>query len=285
MKHKKDKNPIVSVLLPVYNAGKYLQESVESILRQTYTVFELLVLDDGSTDGCTDFLNHIIDERVHLIKRKHNYIATLNYGLSIARGRYIARMDADDKMFPTRLEEQVAVLEADKNIMICASYMQRMGGGDVYNSGLKGKIDPFAHILLLGNFIAHPTVMLRTDYFRAHQLKYRPKYIYAEDYKLWSDIACLDGVLYIIPKPLLEYRISEGQVSRVHNQQQIETAGRIRNELLNFLIKKKSHCYTEHLKMLFKACALLNKDKLLGDEYIFYGYYKIFSRIYAEDEH
>lgn len=75
--------------------------------------------------------------------------------------------------------------------------------------------------------------MLRTDYLRAHQLKYRPKYIYAEDYKLWSDIACLDGVLYIIPKPLLEYRISEGQVSRVHNQQQIETAGRIRNELFN----------------------------------------------------
>lgn len=233
MKHKKDKNPLVSVLLSVYNAGKYLQESVESILRQTYTMFELLVLDDGSTDGCADFLNHIIDERVHLIKRKHNYIATLNYGLSIARGRYIARMDADDKMFPTRLEEQVAVLEADKNIMICASYMQRMGGGDVYNSGLKGKIEPFAHILLLGNFIAHPTVMLRTDYLRAHQLKYRPKYIYAEDYKLWSDIACLDGVLYIIPKPLLEYRISEGQVSRVHNQQQIETAGRIRNELFN----------------------------------------------------
>lgn len=69
MKHKKDKNPLVSVLLSVYNAGKYLQESVESILRQTYTMFELLVLDDGSTDGCADFLNHIIDERVHLIKR------------------------------------------------------------------------------------------------------------------------------------------------------------------------------------------------------------------------
>ena len=270
----KNKIPKVSVLLPVYNAGLYLQDSIESILKQTYTEFELLILDDGSTDGCTDFLNQIADERIHLVKRNHNYIATLNYGLSIASGRYIAWMDADDKM-----------LEADKNIMICASYMKRMGGEEVYNSGVKGKVNPFAHILLLGNFIAHPTVMLRTDYLRAHQLKYSPKYIYAEDYKLWSDIACLDGVLYIIPKPLLEYRISEGQVSRVHNQQQTETAGRIRNELLNCLIKKKSHCYVEHLKKLFKTYALLNEDNLLDDEYIFYGYYKIFSRIFAEDEH
>lgn len=234
--------PVVSILLPVYNAGKYLQESVESILTQTYTSFELLILDDGSTDGCTDFLNDIADNRIRLIKRMHNYIATLNYGLSIARGRYIARMDADDKMFPTRLEEQVKVLEADKNIIICASYMQRMGEEEVYDSsGLKGIINPFADILSRGNFISHPTVMLRTDYIHSHQLKYRPEYIYAEDYKLWSDIACLGGTLYIIPKPLLEYRISESQVSHVHHQQQLETAERIRNELLNFLIKKKSH--------------------------------------------
>lgn len=282
---KKIHIPVVSVLLPVYNAGTYLQESVTSILNQTFTFFELLILDDGSTDGCTDFLNHIPDKRIHLIKRKHNYIATLNKGLSIARGKYIARMDADDKMLPTRLEEQVAVLEANENIVMCASYMQRMGGNEVYNSGLEGKIQPFAHILLLGNFISHPTVMLRTDYLRTYLLKYREKYIYAEDYKLWAEIACLGGILYIIPKPLLEYRISDGQVSRVHNQQQLETAARIRNELLNFLIKNKSHDYKAHLKKLFNAYALLNEDNLLEDEYIFYGYYKIFSHIFAENEH
>lgn len=281
----KNKTPIISVLLPVYNAGTYLQESVESILRQTYSVFELLVLDDGSTDGCTDFLNQIADERIHLIKRNHNYIATLNYGLSIARGRYIARMDADDKMFPTRLEEQAAVLEADKNIMVCASYMKRMGGEEVYNSGLKGIVNPFAHILLLGNFIAHPTVMLRTDYLRSYQLKYRSKYIYAEDYKLWSDIACLGGSLYVIPKPLLEYRISESQVSRVYNQQQLETTSRIRNEILKFLIKNRSKDYTAHIKKLYNAYALLNEDNLLDDGHIFYSFYQIFSRILAEDEH
>ena len=275
-------NPIVSVLLPVYNAEKYLQESVESILKQTYTSFELLILDDGSTDGCTDFLAHVADDRIRVIKRSHNYIATLNYGLSIAHGQYLARMDADDKMCTTRLEEQVAVFEAYKDVKICASYMQQMGGNEVYNSGLDGFINPFAHILLLGNIIAHPTVMLRTDYLRTHQLKYRPRYIYAEDYKLWSEIACLGGSLYVIPKPLLEYRISENQVSRVHNQQQLEMAVQIRNELLNFLIKKKSYGYKDHLKKLFKAYALLNEDNLLDDEYIFYGYYKIFSRIFAE---
>ena len=278
-------DPIVTVLLPAYNAGKFLQEAVDSVLKQTYTSFELLILDDGSTDGCTDFLNHITDERVRLIRRNHNYIATLNYGLLIARGKYIARMDADDRMFPTRLEEQVAVLDADNNINICTSYMQRMGGEEVYNSGLQGLVKPFVHFLLLGNFIAHPTVMLRTDYLQTHQLKYRTEYIYAEDYKLWAEIACLGGTLYVIPKPLLEYSISECQVSRIHNRQQLENARRIRNELLDFLIKNKSNSYTEHVKMLFEACVQLNEDNLLDDEYIFYGYYKIFSRIFVEDEH
>lgn len=283
MKHAAP-SPTVTVLLPAYNAGQYLQESVASVLQQTYTSFELLILDDGSTDGCTDFLAQIADERVHVVKRKHNYIATLNYGLSMARGKYVARMDADDKMHPARLEEQVAVLEADESIVICASYMQRMGGEEVYNSGLQGTINPFAHILLLGNFIAHPTVMLRTDYLRAHQLKYRPKYIYAEDYKLWAEVACLGGALFIIPKPLLEYRTSEGQVSRVHNQQQRETAGRIRNELLTFLIKNRSKGHAAHLKKLLNAYACLNEDNLLDDGHIFYGFYQIFSRILAEDE-
>ncbi len=70
--------PTVSVLLPVYNAGRYLQESVESILCQTYTSYELLILDDGSTDGCTDFLTGISDERIRFVKRKHNYTCWLN---------------------------------------------------------------------------------------------------------------------------------------------------------------------------------------------------------------
>ncbi|MEG1729900.1 MAG: glycosyltransferase family 2 protein [Bacteroidaceae bacterium] len=118
-----EQHRIVSVLLPVYNAGGYLKDSVMSILQQTYKSFELLILDDGSTDGCTAFLKDINDNRIRLIKRNHNYISTLNYGLSIARGQYIARMDADDKMFPTRLAEQVNVLNENPDVVICCSYM------------------------------------------------------------------------------------------------------------------------------------------------------------------
>lgn len=277
------KHPTVSVLLPVFNAGKFLEEAVKSVLCQTYTSFELLILDDGSTDGCTDFMKGIEDDRIRLIKRKHNYIATLNYGLRAARGKYIARMDADDAMFPNRLEEQVAVMEADSGIDLCASYMKRMGGEDIYNSGLQGKICPFTHLLLLGNFISHPTVMLRTEYIREHGQKYRPKYIYAEDYKLWAEIAMLGGTLYVIPKPLLEYRISPSQVSLIHNPQQTATACVIRNELLRFLIKYKSGRYFTHLKKYFNAQALLNEDGLLDEDHVFYGYYQIFSRIFSEN--
>lgn len=277
-------SPLISIVLPSYNAGKYLQEAVESVINQTYTSYELLILDDGSTDGCTDFLNNISDNRIRLIRRKHNYIATINYGLSVAKGKYIARMDADDKMFPTRLADQVAVLERDKDITICATYMQQMGGNNIYNNGIEGTIKPFAHILLLGNFIAHPTVMIRTAFLNKHRLKYRPKYIYAEDYKLWAEIACLGGSLYIIPKPLIEYRTSEGQVSRIHNQQQMETANRIRNELLFFLIKNKSNGYAAHLKKLFNAYALLNEDGLLDENQIFHDYYQVFTNIFAKNE-
>lgn len=85
------KNCLVTILLPTYNAGDFLKNAIQSILRQTYKSFEVLVLDDGSTDGSTNFLKEMGYKRIRLIKRKHNYISTLNYGLSIARGKYIAR--------------------------------------------------------------------------------------------------------------------------------------------------------------------------------------------------
>lgn len=282
-RNTKERHPQVTVLVPVYNAGVYLQESVGSILRQTYKNFELLILDDGSTDGCADFLKEIDDQRIRLIRRRHDYIATLNYGLSTARGKYIARMDADDRMYPTRLSQQVKVMEQYPEVVLCAAYMRELGGRDIYNSGLSGTLMHYAPVFLVGNFISHPTVMLRTDYVRRHKLRYKAKYIYAEDYKLWTDIACLGGVMHIIPKPLLEYRIFAEQVSRVHNQEQRDAGNRIRNELLAYLMKHAARRYKRHLCSFYNACARLNEDRLLGDAFIFNTFYRLFSRIMQEE--
>lgn len=276
---------IVNISLPGYNAGKYLRKSAESIHKQTNTSSELFIIDDGSTDGRIDFLIHVTDGRIYLMKRNHSYIATLNYGFSISCGKCIARMDFDNKMFPARSGEQVTVFEADKDIMIYVSYMKRMGGENVYDSGLRGTIGLFANILLLSNLIVYLIVIIRMDYLRTRQLNYQLEYIYAEGHKLWAEVACLGEVFYIISKSLLEYYISEVQVSCVHNLQQCETAGRIRNETLNFLIKNCLKRCVAHIEKLYNTYMLLNKDNLLDDDYIFYGFYQFFSRILADDEY
>lgn len=98
------KNPPVSIVLPMYNAAEYIKECVDSILMQTYSDFELLIIDDGSTDDSVEILEKYDDQRIRLIKNEHNFIASLNLGLKESRGKYIARMDADDKMKPHRLE-------------------------------------------------------------------------------------------------------------------------------------------------------------------------------------
>ena len=99
----KIKQPAISVCMPVYNASSYLKECIDSILAQTFEDFELLIVDDGSTDDSCTIIESYADYRIRLIRNKHGFIHTLNTLLSEARGKYIARMDADDRMMSYRL--------------------------------------------------------------------------------------------------------------------------------------------------------------------------------------
>lgn len=285
MPHTPSDTPLVSVVLPVYNSGELLKAAVRSILTQSFKDFELLVLDDGSTDGCTDFLRTTEDSRIRLLRRRHDYIATLNYGMTRSRGKYIARMDADDLMRPTRLAEQVETMEANPEVAICASYMQRLGGEEIFNAGLSGTLSPgdYAPIMLLGNFISHPTTMLRTDFLRSNKLHYKSRYIYAEDFKLWTDIAGAEGKIHIIPRPLLDYRVSEGQVSRTHREAQAEASMAIRSELLIRLIRQYGGPQTRTLRRLYNAYAELNEAGLLDDAFIFHTFYQLLCRIITDE--
>lgn len=272
--------PTVSILLPVYNGEKYLADVMESILSQTYSDFEVVVVDDGSTDGSVEIIRAYADKdtRVRLICHTHGFIDTLNKGLAECQGTYIARMDADDKMKPERLERQVTVMDGNPDIAFCASYMQRMDGEEIFNSGLSGKIERLATTLLLGNFISHPTVMLRRKFLEEHHLQYCKGYDYAEDYKLWTEVAEVGGSLYIIPEPLVEYRMSDGQVSRVHHEEQYDSALRIKNELIEWLLHQEGVRESKDLMELYRLLSNLNEQSLLTPEEIFMMFYRVLMR-------
>ena len=271
--------PLVSIVLPMYNAGEYIADCIQSILEQTYQNYELIVIDDGSTDNSVAIVESFNDKRIILIRSSHNYIASLNLGLQRSNGKYIARMDADDIMFPTRLAEQVATMEMHSSIFVCASYMEIMESKQITNSGIQSFIPDIKEILLLGNFISHPTTMIRSEYLQKTGLNYNPEYIYAEDYKLWVDIALEGGAFYIIPKPLTKYRISKSQVSSIYSDIQVSTTLRIKNELLQELMLQ-NRVYSNEIEQLYSSLSRLNELEILQDEAIFWLFYKLFSNIH-----
>lgn len=263
----------------MYNAEEYIAECIQSIIEQTYQNYELIVIDDGSTDNSVSVVESFNDKRISLIRSSHNYIASLNLGLQRSSGKYIARMDADDRMFPSRLAEQVATMESHPSICVCASYMEVMGSQQITNSGIQGFIQDVKAMLLLGNFIAHPTTMIRSEYLKKTGHYYKPEYIYAEDYKLWVDIALEGGAFYIIPKPLIEYRISKSQVSSIYSDIQANATLRIKNELLQELILQNRN-YSNEIEQLYSSLYRLNELEILQDDTIFWLFYKLFSNIH-----
>ncbi len=122
-------NPKVTVLMPVYNAEKYLKTAIESILKQTFSDFELLIINDGSTDGSEEIIRSFNDKRIRLFNNEQNLgiIKTLNKGLNLAKGEYIIRMDADDISLPDRLELQVKYMEENPGIGISGTQARIFG--------------------------------------------------------------------------------------------------------------------------------------------------------------
>lgn len=212
--------PSVSVCMPCYNDALYLNESVDSILAQSLRDFELLIVDDGSTDDCVRIIQSYKDPRIRLLRNNHDFIGSLNLLLEEARGKYIARMDADDMMLPDRLLIQFNYLETHPDLDI-------LGGGMEYFGSQEGVFLPLVRERRLRledfremNMVAHPTVMIRRDALTRCPLKYEQEYMYAEDYKLW--ITALQGGLSVdnLRTILLRYRISPKQnSSRFHIRQ------------------------------------------------------------------
>jgi glycosyltransferase involved in cell wall biosynthesis len=225
------KAPWVSVLMPVRNGGVYLLPAVRSILAQTLQDLELVVVDDGSTDGVTQTLARLRDPRLRVLKNPgKGLVAALNFGVSQARGRYLARMDSDDLAEPQRLEQQASWLEAHPDCALVASRVQPMDAdGDPLPAWPQdaATLAPGAirAALAKSNCLAHPSVMLPIELLRRHP--YDPQAEHFEDYALWLRLAGEGLRMDKLPAMLLRYRMHAGSVSSVQNPS--AQAGRLKD--------------------------------------------------------
>ncbi|AIF50652.1 glycosyltransferase [Pelosinus sp. UFO1] len=227
--------PKVSVIMPVYNAEDYLSQAIESILGQTFTDFEFIIIDDGSTDNSLNIIKTYNDSRIILIRNETNLklIASLNKGMNLANGKYIARMDADDISLPERLARQVEFMDQHPNVAVCGTWVELFGECEQSFWHFPDNPDVAKCVLLFGCCIAHPSAMLRRTILETG-LCYSDLYPHAEDYGFWVQIAKKFDITSL-PQVLLKYRISGNQKSAKDAQQVIDGAAKIQLEQINAL--------------------------------------------------
>lgn len=249
----KMKNPTVSVIMPVYNAELYLAESIESTLNQTFSDFEFIIINDGSTDNSESIINSYSDERIKVICREHDFITSLNIGIEKSTGKYIARMDADDIMLPDRLSTQIAFLEEHPEITVCGSFAEQFG----LHSGtitVERDHNQILSAMFLANPLVNSTVIIKKS--ALGNTRYVNSFPYAEDYKLWIDLAYQGLKFTNLPEVLLLYRTSPKQVTVQNWQKMIGSASRIKLEFSEKII--------DHV--LMNRPTLLNKYNSLVEQ-------------------
>ncbi len=222
--------PKVTVLMSVYNGEKYLNEAVTSILEQTFTDFEFLIVDDASTDSTPEILQKYKDPRINTIRNPENLGLTksLNIGLKRAKGEYIARMDADDVSLDHRLETQVAFMDAHPEISICGSWMVTIGNhtGSVFSSPLLN--DEIITGFLFDNTIFHPTVVIRKNIVLNLNEFYDEQFKQAQDMEYWVRLSNSGVKFANIGEVLLKYRIHETNIGKTHIENQEKNAGMVK---------------------------------------------------------
>ncbi len=204
------RNPAISVILPVLNGEKYLAEAIRSLLNQSFADFELIVINDGSTDGTEKIIKSFNDPRlIYLDNGKNLGLApSYNAGIDRARGRYIARMDADDVSLPERFAKQLSFLERKPHIDIVGSaiiIINEQGKRVAVHTRPENHLE-IKFSSLFSTPMYHPTVMGRTEIFKSHH--FNETFSNSEDYELWSRLLFETNIKFAnISEPLLKYRV------------------------------------------------------------------------------
>ena len=248
-------NPKISVLMPVYNCELYIKEAVDSILNQTYRNFEFLIIDDASTDSTVSIIKQFNDSRIQLIEKPKNsgYTNSLNLGLGIAKGEFIARMDGDDISLPERFAKQISIFEANPEIILCGTLLSIIGENKIIN--LPENHEDIKLALLRGNSIAHPSVMFRNLNAKGFSISYDLTKEPAEDYDLWVRLLAV-GKFHNLQEVLLQYRVHINQVSKKRETQQVNSALESRLKTLSYI----NYNFKDSEYVLLSKIMLLSSD-------------------------
>jgi hypothetical protein len=208
----------LSVVMPVYNGARFLREAIDSVLDQTERDFELVVVDDGSSDGTPGILASYDDPRIRVVRTPHaGLIAALNTGMSRADSRYIARMDADDRCHPERFARQLACFGRDPDVAVVTCACERIdAAGRITGRTAGGVAADMLLELAAGNGIVHGSVMLRRDALPPGDVYSRAP----EDYELWVRLVRAGARFHAVPEPLYAFRTHRARYSLVHAERQ-----------------------------------------------------------------
>jgi len=242
--------------MPVYNAGEYLRAAMESVLKQTYTDFEFIIINDGSKDNSADIIQSYKDTRIKFFTQEnHGLTKTLNRLISLAQGMFIARMDQDDWSYPTRLANQVAFLNNNTVVGLVGTWVEVI---DPQGTHLRVRRYPVCdgaikELMLLKNPFAHGSIMMR----KSLQAKYETEYDYAEDFGLWSKLAQTTQ-LANLPKVLYKWRTSQGGMTNKFASQQAKTRRHILNQYRRFYL----NAYQAEMTMRNDGIEVVHRGKL-----------------------
>ena len=223
----------VTVLMPTYNVEPYVREAVESVMAQTFTDFQLLVIDDCSTDETVEVVRTIDDPRIHIVQNEKNVglAENLNRGLALIDTELVARMDGDDIAEPYWLEHEVAILDNHPEIGICSGGFERFGTSTSLVRFPEHHTDIMANMLFECSVIV-PT--FRMSLYRDHGLRYRTDAFPAEDYRFWAECLRITKI-YNLQETLFHYRMHPTQICTARREEQQRKVAEVRRYMLEWL--------------------------------------------------
>ena len=230
-------NPILSIVMPVYNREKYITASVKSILSQTFTNFEFIIVNDGSTDKTVEIIKSFNDKRILLVENEQNrgIVYSRNRGLALAKGEYIGMFDSDDIAYPEKFEKQIQFLKNNTDVGMVGSWVKHIDENGIIQQTkwkLKAKPEFIPAIMLFRNYFVQATVVIRKT--ALPQNGYSKGFDIVEDSKMWFDVSLKNKVANI-QEYLLNYRVHTGGISNVGSEKHKENSKKLFKYIFNHL--------------------------------------------------